>query len=241
VTVLSHPSLAGMASGSGISGSTAWHGAFRFRQYLKGSKTETDEPDDDLRELEFKKNQYGPKGETLVLRYQRGLFLPVVGPSTLEKAAREAKADDVFLKLLRRFCEQGRNLSDKPTANAYAPRMFVDEPEAKEQQLRLPDMMDAMRRLFTAGRIRMQDYGRPSRPSFKMVATMSPARPLNGNRPTPVAPSPKSMGSAPAGSVCLHCQSADGVIERVANASVIGSKTETLHWECAEAWFKASQ
>ena len=30
VTVLSHPSLAGIASGSGISGSTAWHGAFRF-------------------------------------------------------------------------------------------------------------------------------------------------------------------------------------------------------------------
>ena len=40
VTVLSHPSLAGMASGSGISGSTAWHGAFRFRQYLKGIKDE---------------------------------------------------------------------------------------------------------------------------------------------------------------------------------------------------------
>jgi RecA-family ATPase len=36
VTVLSHPSLAGINSGSGISGSTAWHGAFRFRQYLKG-------------------------------------------------------------------------------------------------------------------------------------------------------------------------------------------------------------
>ena len=38
VTVLSHPSLPGIASGSGISGSTAWHGAFRFRQYLKGAK-----------------------------------------------------------------------------------------------------------------------------------------------------------------------------------------------------------
>jgi hypothetical protein len=38
VTVLSHPSLHGISSGSGISGSTAWHGAFRFRQYLKGIK-----------------------------------------------------------------------------------------------------------------------------------------------------------------------------------------------------------
>jgi RecA-family ATPase len=167
VTVLSHPSLAGIASGSGISGSTGWHGAFRFRQYLKGCKQTDDEPDDDLRELEFKKNQYGPKGETLVLRYQRGLFLPVVRPSTLEKAAREAKADVVFLKVLRRFTEQGRNVSDKPKANGYAPREFTAEPEGKE--FRLSEMEDAMRRLFTAGRIRMQDYGRPSRPISKIV------------------------------------------------------------------------
>jgi RecA-family ATPase len=41
VTVLSHPSLNGINSGSGISGSTAWHGAFRFRQYLKGVKAST--------------------------------------------------------------------------------------------------------------------------------------------------------------------------------------------------------
>jgi len=32
VTVLSHPSLQGISSGSGISGSTAWQGAFRFRR-----------------------------------------------------------------------------------------------------------------------------------------------------------------------------------------------------------------
>jgi RecA-family ATPase len=51
VTVLSHPSLQGMSSGSGISGSTAWHGAFRFRQYLKGLKPENGErPESDLRE-----------------------------------------------------------------------------------------------------------------------------------------------------------------------------------------------
>src|SRR6516225_3712430 len=66
VTVLSHPSLQGIASGSGISGSTAWRGAFRFRQYLTGIKPESGEqPDNDLRQLEFKKNQYGPIGETI--------------------------------------------------------------------------------------------------------------------------------------------------------------------------------
>ena len=92
VTVLSHPSLAGIASGSGISGSTAWHGAFRFRQYLKGVKaTDGEQPDSDLRELEFKKNQYGPIGETIVLRYQRGLFLPEGGDFQSRQERRESK------------------------------------------------------------------------------------------------------------------------------------------------------
>src|SRR5262249_41565300 len=125
VTVLSHPSLAGIASGSGISGSTAWHGAFRFRQYLKGVKaTDAEQPDRDLRELEFKKNQYGPIGETIVLRYQRGLFLPEAGMSNLDKVARQAGAEDLFVDLLRRFSKQGRNVSEKPNAPTYAPTAF---------------------------------------------------------------------------------------------------------------------
>jgi RecA-family ATPase len=71
VTILSHPSLAGMASGSGLSGSTGWQGAFRFHQYLRSAKAEGDEePDRDLRELVFRKNQYGPLAENIVLRYE---------------------------------------------------------------------------------------------------------------------------------------------------------------------------
>jgi RecA-family ATPase len=98
VTVLSHPSLQGISSGTGISGSTAWHGAFRFRQYLTGVKPEAGEQDDgDLRQLEFKKNQYGPKGESVVLRYQRGLFVPVAGMGSLDKLAQERDDENAFL------------------------------------------------------------------------------------------------------------------------------------------------
>ena len=38
VTLLTHPSLQGIRSGSGYSGSTAWHDAFRFRQYLRAAQ-----------------------------------------------------------------------------------------------------------------------------------------------------------------------------------------------------------
>jgi len=167
VTILSHPSLQGISSGTGISGSTAWHGAFRFRQYLKGIKpSDGDQPDGDLRELEFKKNQYGPTGETIALRYQRGLFLPEPGISNLDQAARAQKAEEIFLGLLARYDREGRNVSDKPTAPTYAPASFYKEREISG--IRKEDLASAMRRLFAAGKIHVEAYGRPSRPMARL-------------------------------------------------------------------------
>ena len=169
VTVLSHPSLAGIASGSGISGSTAWHGAFRFRQYLKGVKPDGGgQPDNDLRELEFKKNQYGPTGETVVLRYQRGLFLPVAGVSSLDRAAQEQTAETVFLDLLKRFSTANRNVSDK-IGPGYAPTLFAREDEAKKAALNSKNLEATMRRLFADKKIWNEPYGRPSRPHFRVA------------------------------------------------------------------------
>jgi RecA-family ATPase len=165
VTVLSHPSLAGISSGSGISGSTAWHGAFRFRQYLTGVKAEPGEqPDGDLRQLEFKKNQYGPRSENIVVRYQNGLFLPERGLSNLEKAAREAEAERIFIDLLKRFSDAGRSLSHKVSSPNYAPKVFVAEAEAREARLRKTDLEEAMRRLFADEKIVVETYGKPSNP-----------------------------------------------------------------------------
>jgi RecA-family ATPase len=167
VTVLSHPSLAGIATGSGISGSTAWHGAFRFRMYLTSSKPEGGEqPDGDLRELQFRKNQYGPVAESIVLRYRRGLFLPEAGMSGLERLAREQAADEAFLTLLGRFEREGRNVSDKQTSPTYAPALFCKETEAKG--LRKDDLVASMRRLFETGKIHVENYGRPSRPYSRL-------------------------------------------------------------------------
>ena len=155
VTVLSHPSLAGIASGSGISGSTAWHGAFRFRQYLKGAKQETGEqPDGDLRELQFKKNQYGPTGETIVLRYQRGLFLPEHGLSTLEKAAREATVDDAFLAIAKKLEARGQELSPAQTSHSYAPTIICKQPEAKG--IKKAELIAALDRLLERRRLHVE-------------------------------------------------------------------------------------
>ena len=59
ILLLSHPSVAGMASGSGISGSTAWNNSVRSRFYLEMGE------DDDARTLKFMKSNYGPKGKPM--------------------------------------------------------------------------------------------------------------------------------------------------------------------------------
>jgi RecA-family ATPase len=170
VTVLSHPSLQGINSGSGLSGSTAWHGAFRFRQYLKGVKAgDGEQPDNDLRELEFKKNQYGPRGDSIVLRYQRGLFLPEAGVSNLDRATRTILAEDVFMDLLRRHSAQNRNVSDKANANNYAPTAFAREEAAKKQGIKKADLEHAMRSLFSADKITVELYGKPSLHRYRLA------------------------------------------------------------------------
>jgi hypothetical protein len=69
-----------------------------------------EQPDTDLRELQFKKSNYGHVSDSIVLRYRGGLFLPDGGISGLDKIAREQKAEEAFLTLLARFKEQGRNV-----------------------------------------------------------------------------------------------------------------------------------
>jgi RecA-family ATPase len=130
--------------------------------------TDGEQPDGDLRELEFKKNQYGPTGQTIVLRYQRGLFLPEGGISSLDKLAREQKGQEAFLALLARYDHEGRNVSHKETSHGYAPKVFCKEKEAKG--FRKEDLASAMRSLFEAGKIYAEDYGRPSRPYSRLKA-----------------------------------------------------------------------
>jgi RecA-family ATPase len=161
VTLLSHPSLRGISTGSGYSGSTAWHDAFRYRQYLRAAQDDEDENqpldpanDTGLRELSFMKNQYGPPSAKLTLRWRNGLFLPETAGNTLEKAAGEAGADQGFLDLLDRYSGQGRNVSATANSPNYAPTTFAKEASGFNKK----QLDAAMRRLFTAHKIHMEPY-----------------------------------------------------------------------------------
>jgi len=157
VVLLSHPSLTGINSGSGLSGSTAWHNSVRARMYMTTPKAEPGEqPNTDLRELAFKKNQYGPVSGSIALQWQRGVFVPVGGMSTIEKAAYEANAEEAFLAVMRKMLGRGVDLSPAHTSHSYAPTVASREPEAKGLTKRA--LADTMERLLNAGRVPSQEW-----------------------------------------------------------------------------------
>jgi len=169
VSLISHPSLSGISRDSGESGTTQWHNSVRARSYMKTMKPEDGEPlDTDLRELVFKKNNYGPISETISLQYQNGLFLPVQGIGTLDRLAQEQQGEFIFLELLRRFTAQNRKVSDK-TGTSYAPALFAKEDEAKKARLNSKALTGAMRRLFAQEKIWNEPCGKPSRPSYHIA------------------------------------------------------------------------
>jgi RecA-family ATPase len=172
VSLISHPSLTGINTDTGLSGTTQWHNAFRSRHYLKSIKPEAGEqPDSDIREIVFKKNNYGPISESIVLRWQNGLFLPVQGIQSLDRLAQEDQANEVFLTILRRFALANRNVSDK-TGTKYAPAMFAREDEAKKAGASSKLLASAMRRLFQAGKIWNEPCGPPSKHQYRLAIKM---------------------------------------------------------------------
>jgi RecA-family ATPase len=170
IIIVAHPSLTGISSGTGLSGSTAWHNSVRARMYLRPAKTEAgEEPDKELRELEFLKNNYGRVGASIRLRWKEGVFVVDQGPSSLERMAADQRVDELFLNLLDRFESQGRNVSDKPS-RSYAPAIFADEPEAKAAGISKHRFAQAMTRLFAANKLHLAPHGYASRGAFRLAS-----------------------------------------------------------------------
>jgi len=169
VVLISHPSLAGINTETGLSGTTQWHNSVRARYFMRGVKPEAGEPlDTDLREIVFKKNNYGAISESIMLRWNNGLFLPILDV-TADPAAKEAIAQEVFLTLLKRLRAQNRYVSDKPSTN-YAPATFIREEEAKRAGLTKKDLERAMRLLFQRNAIWNEPVdGKPSRSSYRIA------------------------------------------------------------------------
>jgi len=162
VLVIAHPSLSGLSSGTGTSGSTAWSNSVRSRLYLDRAQSDDGvEPDPSVRLLRTMKANYAAVGGEIRIRWDKGCFHPDGAPSGFDRAAAEAKADAIFMDLLARFQAQGRNVSVNPSLS-FAPSVFCKHEDAKG--LTATVLRGAMDRLLTMGRIKSETFGPPSHP-----------------------------------------------------------------------------
>jgi RecA-family ATPase len=175
VVLISHPSLTGINSDSGLSGSTQWHNAVRARFYLKGTKEEAGEPKGNRRVIEFRKNQYGPLAESVVLEWRDGLFLPVAG-ATADQAEREQKAEELYLTVLRKLISQNQDLGPSNKGSNYAPARIAEHPAANGFSKK--DMEAAQQRLLDRNAIHIEGFGAASRNLKHIVPGPEPEVPM---------------------------------------------------------------
>lgn len=166
VLVLAHPSLSGLNSGSGTSGSTGWNNSVRSRLYLERVIQDGYEANPDARVLSTRKANYGRAGGEINLKWEAGVFVAEAQPTGLDTLAVGAKAERVFLKLLTAFAAQGRRVNGNG-GPAYAPKMFAESAEAEGVTKRA--LRAAMDALYTKGKIRNEMTGPASRPVTYIV------------------------------------------------------------------------
>jgi RecA-family ATPase len=183
VVLIAHPSLAGINTGSGLSGSTDWHNGPRARLYFERPKDKDGKIfDADLRILTVKKIQYAQDGTVFRLRRGAGLFVyegKNGGGAVYDLAAASAKADAVFLALLHAYEDQGRTVSPSPGSN-YAPNVFEREDDAGGASKAM--LRGAMSRLFKANKIHIETSGPRSKQRQKLTPGPAPtAKPTDGD------------------------------------------------------------
>jgi RecA-family ATPase len=159
VLLCAHPSLAGMSSGTGSSGSTGWNNAVRSRLYL--TKPE-DAADDDTRILKGVKANYGPLGNGLEVTWRKGVFV-----CNVPSADPYGQAAQVFMQCLDRMVAEGRHVSPSKHSHDYAARAFMRMPQAKGVS---KDKLErAMDQLFAQGKIRVGYHLKPNRHSIEII------------------------------------------------------------------------
>lgn len=171
ILLLAHPSLSGMASGTGTSGNTAWNNSVRSRLYLKRQHDVMKEiTDTDFRKLVTMKANYAPTGGEIGMRWECGRFIatdtPATAAGTIDRMAIASKAERVFLALLHQFNEVRRNVSPSSGAN-FAPLIFSKHFSAEGVTKRQFEI--AMDTLFQAGRIEIEETGSNSRRRKNLV------------------------------------------------------------------------
>jgi len=156
VLMLGHPSVAGQASGSGMSGSSAWNAAVRSRWYLERLDAETD-PMGDRRVLVRKKSNYakaGP-GERLDVVWQEGVlarFVDTAGDA-VDRIKEANDAECVWAEIAEAW-RRNQPYSDRSNATNFIGRATIKGADGKA--LTKPQIVRMTQRMIEKDFVRVE-------------------------------------------------------------------------------------
>ena len=164
VLLTAHPSLTGLNSGSGLSGSTAWHNTVRGRLYLTrpASINDSDEETSDARILKLMKSNYGPTGNQLKLTWHDHVFvLQSEGRGASGNLVDRLEIDRAVLEGLRKLVSDGAQVpADSQVRNGLPTRLRA---QRACRQWSWQAIAAAQERLVATGKIVKVEMGPPSK------------------------------------------------------------------------------
>ncbi len=165
VVLNAHPSLTGLASGAGFSGSTAWHNTVRGRLYLTRPPTPEGEEEErsDARVLKLMKNNYGRADEQIALVWRDHVLMREAPPARggTSNLADRLDLDSAVLAGLRKLAGDGVLIPADPQAkNGLAIKLrAIRACRCWSWQA----LVGAQERLVARGKIVKVELGAPSR------------------------------------------------------------------------------
>jgi RecA-family ATPase len=162
----SHPSNTGMSTGSGRSGSTGWHNSVRSRLYLTSTAADNEE-DTSERLLKTMKQNHGPFGGKIGLRWADGVFEQIRGEAPLDLFAK-LELDGKILDALRYLVGNGTRVAADPKARNSLSALLRTLPTTKT--LKTSAIIAAQDRLIAAGKISKVEIG-PASKRYVFVRT----------------------------------------------------------------------
>jgi len=163
VLVTGHPSRAGLQTGSGDSGSTAWHNSVRSRLYLDNSHN------NDERVLKRMKSNYASMEDSEIqLRWNEGVFEEIAPLTDLELMQQQKRAQEAFMQRLDVLTNQQQYLSSSPNATNYAPKVMA-QMQDEHENITKESLVTAMNNLLQMRKIRIDKIGPPTRARQRLV------------------------------------------------------------------------
>lgn len=163
VILTAHPSLTGMNSGTGLSGSTGWNNSVRSRLYLTRPKVdENEEEDTNERLLKTMKNNQGPYGGRIKLRWEDGVFTRAEDRAPgVTGTVETLRIDGAVTDAVRYLIKRGTRVAADPLARTSLVNLAKTLPSCRDY--RRADLESSQLRLVERGRLVTVTMGPPSR------------------------------------------------------------------------------